>query len=411
MREILLLSIVMFSFGIFSANAQNMPEKIDFHRAVNMAWAVDPVRTELQVGHHSAKARSSAAGSWFAGGPTLSGEYMDDHAIGSNEGYTTYQGGVSVPLWLPGQGSATRQVASAEAASLDEQLNVEYLSLSIRILDGAAKAQIAQERLKAAHQLYEYASRINSLIAHSAHVGESSSSESQIAQSEMENARNEQALAQEYLENSQAELEVLFAQPVEVDLSHGADMAHVRFVEPRDMEDNDPRVKAAHKNVQAAQANMKLARRSFMPNPELGIDVIHEKQYGSPWDDRVGVNFSIPLPSEARNTPIMSEASNRLASANSQEIQARRMVHLEISRVRARLMAATAARQTTRIAAANMQKRAAAEEHAWRVGEATLETVMQAEQAACNAQFANARAEVEWHVATLRMMIAMGITP
>ncbi|RFD20079.1 TolC family protein, partial [Komagataeibacter melaceti] len=106
------------------ARAQAPQSGLSFHDAVGMAWAIDPVRTELQVGHHSARARASAAGSWFAGGPTLSGEYMDDHMLGSNEGYTTYQGGVSVPLWLPGQGSATQQVASAEAASLDEQLNV-----------------------------------------------------------------------------------------------------------------------------------------------------------------------------------------------------------------------------------------------------------------------------------------------
>ncbi|MDT8872013.1 hypothetical protein RAA17_14880 [Komagataeibacter rhaeticus] len=43
--------------------------------------------------------------------------------------------------------------------------------------------------------------------------------------------------------------------------------------------------------MEAAEANMKLARRSFMPNPEIGVDAIHEKQYGSPWDDRVGLDF------------------------------------------------------------------------------------------------------------------------
>ncbi|MDT8872012.1 hypothetical protein RAA17_14875 [Komagataeibacter rhaeticus] len=131
-----------------------------FHEAVNMAWAIDPVRTELQVGHHSARARASAAGSWFAGGPTLSGEYMDDHMLGSNEGYTTYQGGVSVPLWLPGQGSATRQVATAEADSLDEQINVEHMALSIRVLDATAAALIASTRVAVARALYEAVARM-----------------------------------------------------------------------------------------------------------------------------------------------------------------------------------------------------------------------------------------------------------
>ncbi|PYD74922.1 TolC family protein [Novacetimonas pomaceti] len=384
-----------------------------FHEAVGMAWAIDPVRTELQVGHHSARARASAAGSWFAGGPVLSGEYMDDHMLGSNEGYTTYQGGVSVPLWLPGQGSATQQVASAEAASIEEQLNVEHLALSIRVLDASAMARIAGARVDVARELYEATSRIGANVAHAVRGGEMASADSQMAQAAVENARGELALAQEEARNATAALEVLLGRPVVPDLDRygSGDVTKARFVAPRDMEDNDPRVRVAHRNVEAAEANMKLAHRSFMPNPEIGVDAIHEKQYGSPWDNRVGVNFSIPLPSEVRNAPIMSEARNRLAAAGSQETQARRMVHLEMMRVRERLIAATTARQSTRNAADSMEARAKAQEHAWRLGEVSLDTALAARQVACAARQASARADVEWHVASIRMLIATGIVP
>ncbi|MBE7728322.1 TolC family protein [Komagataeibacter sp. FXV3] len=395
------------------AQAQAPQSGPSFHEAVAMAWAIDPVRTELQVGHHAARARASAAGSWFAGGPTLSGEYMDDHMIGSNEGYTTYQGGVSVPLWLPGQGSATQQVASAEAASIDEQLNVEHMALSIRVLDAAAAALIARTRMDVAHILYDATARMATSAARAVHGGELAATDGQMAQAAMENARNELALAQEEAENTATALEVLLGRPLVPDLArYGAgDVTHARFIAPGDMENNDPRLRVAHRNVEAAEANMKLARRSFMPNPEIGVDAIHEKQYGSPWDDRVGLNFSIPLPSEVRNTPIMSEARNRLAAATSQETQARRMVHLEMTRVRERLIAATTARQASRIAADSMEKRATAQEHAWRVGEASLDTALAARQAAAGSQMASARADVEWHVATIRMLIATGIVP
>ena len=280
------LSITMacaMTWGL-PARAQVSQPGPSFHEAVVMAWAIDPVRTELQVGHHSARARASAAGSWFAGGPTLSGEYMDDHMIGSNEGYTTYQGGVSVPLWLPGQGSATKQVASAEAASIDEQLNVEHMALSIRVLDAAAAALIARTRVDVAHASYDAAARMAISATHAVHGGELASADGQLAQAAMENARNELALAQEEAENAAAALEVLLGRPVVPDLTRygGSDVTQARFVSPRDMEDNDPRIKVAHRNVEAAEANMKLARHSFMPNPEIGVDAIHEKQYGSP---------------------------------------------------------------------------------------------------------------------------------
>ena len=409
------LSITMacaMTWGL-PARAQVSQPGPSFHEAVVMAWAIDPVRTELQVGHHSARARASAAGSWFAGGPTLSGEYMDDHMIGSNEGYTTYQGGVSVPLWLPGQGSATKQVASAEAASIDEQLNVEHMALSIRVLDAAAAALIARTRVDVAHASYDAAARMAISATHAVHGGELASADGQLAQAAMENARNELALAQEEAENAAAALEVLLGRPVVPDLTRygGSDVTQARFVSPRDMEDNDPRIKVAHRNVEAAEANMKLARHSFMPNPEIGVDAIHEKQYGSPWDDRVGLNFSIPLPSEVRNTPIMSEARNRLATATSQETQARRMVHLEMMRVRERLIAATTARRATQLAAESMEQRATAQERAWRVGEASLDTALAARQAAANTRLTSARAEMEWHVASIRTLIATGIVP
>ena len=413
MRSILSVTLACAVAWGAVARAQASQSGPSFHEAVAMAWTIDPVRTELQVGHHSARVRASAAGSWFAGGPTLSGEYMDDHMIGSNEGYTTYQGGVSVPLWLPGQGSATQQVASAEAASIDEQLNVEYMALSIRVLDADAAVLIARTRMDVAHTLYDATARMATSATRAVQDGELASTDRQMAQAAMENARNELALAQEEAENTTAALEVLLGRPVVPDLArYGADdVTHARFIAPHDMEDNDPRIRVAHHNVEAAEANMKLARRSFMPNPEIGVDAIHEKQYGSPWDDRVGLNFSIPLPSEVRNTPIMSEARNRLAAATSQETQARRMVHLEMTRVRERLIAATTARQATRTAADSMEKRAMAQEHAWRVGEASLDTALAARQAAAGSRLASARAEVEWHVASIRMLIATGIVP
>ncbi|WEQ51731.1 TolC family protein [Komagataeibacter oboediens] len=402
--------IVMWFSPAWAQVPQSGPS---FHDAVGMAWAIDPVRTELQVGHHSATARASAAGSWFAGGPTLSGEYMDDHMLGSNEGYTTYQGGVSVPLWLPGQGSATRQVASAEAASITEQLNVEHMALSIRVLDASAAALIARTRMDTARTLYDATARMATSATHALRGGELAPADTQMAQAAMENARNELALAREEAENATSTLEALLGRPAVPDLARygDGDVTHARFVAPRDMEDNDPRIKVAHRNVEAAEANMTLARRSFMPNPEIGVDAIHEKQYGSPWDDRVGLNFSIPLPSEVRNTPIMSEARNRLATATSQETQARRMVHLELMRVRERLIAATTARQATRTAADSMERRAAAQEHAWREGEASLDTALAARQAAASTRLASTRAEVEWHVASIRMLIATGIVP
>lgn len=93
-----LLSVGWFPTLALSADDTVIP----LHTALGAAWDNDPVRQELATNAQSADARAAAAKSWFAGGPILTASYSDDRASGTNLGYITWQGGVSVPLWLPG---------------------------------------------------------------------------------------------------------------------------------------------------------------------------------------------------------------------------------------------------------------------------------------------------------------------
>ncbi|MFS3137532.1 TolC family protein [Gluconacetobacter sacchari] len=380
---------------------------------MSAAWAVDPVRTELATNRQSADARAEAAKSWFPGGPVVSAQYYDDHFIGSNVGYTTYQGTVSVPLWLPGQGTATQRVAQAESATIQEKLNVEHMAVAVRVLEAASAQVIARRRLAVALSLVQAMQRVGGAVGRAQRVGESTAADQQAATAELAAARNEAGLAREQVEVAVAALTVLLGRPGLPDiLSYDARfLAHTRLDTPQLVEDNDPRVRAAHRDVAAAQEAVRLARASFMPNPEIGIGAIHEGQYGSPWDSRVGVQVSVPLPSEARNVPMMAEARNRLAAAGSREIQARRMVRVELAQVRARVDTARTTLDGARTSAAALNRRADEMERSWQVGETTLIEALRARLGAYNAILALNSAEIGWHAAILRAAIATGMTP
>lgn len=386
---------------------------LSFHEAVSAAWAVDPARAELATNRQSADARADAAKSWFPGGPVVSAQYYDDHLIGSNLGYTTYQGTVSVPLWLPGQGTATRRVAQAESATIQEKLNVEHMAVAVRVLEAASAQVIAQRRLAVALSLVQAMQRVDAAIGRAERVGESTAADRQAATAELAAARSEAGLAREQVDTTGAALAVLLGRPGLPDiLSYDAGfLTRTRLDTPQVVEDNDPRVRAAHRDVAAGQEAVRLARASFMPNPEIGVGAIHEGQYGSPWDNRVGVQVSVPLPSEARNVPMMAEARNRLAAASSQEIQARRMVRVELAQVRARLDAARTTLESARTSAAALNRRADEMEHAWQVGETPLIEALRARLGAYNAILALNSAEIGWHAAILRAAIATGMTP
>ncbi|MCP1230878.1 TolC family protein [Acetobacter indonesiensis] len=387
--------------------------RLSFPAALALAWRMDPARNELGVNQKAAKSRAKAARSWFAGGPTVSGNYFDDHFIGSNEGYTTYQGEVSVPLWLPGQGSATQSVAQAEADTAEKQAGVAHMSVAVRLLDATAAALLAQRRVETTSAFYRAASRISADVTHATRLGEMTLADQQMADATRDTARSDCAMAQEEAQTAAAALEALLGAPSIPDITAftATESAAMRLANSAAIEENDPRVQAARKETEAARAAMQLARRSFMPNPELGVGAIHEKQYGSPWDNRVGVTLSMPLPSSVHNAPLMAAARNRVAAADRQDILARRMVRQEIAQARARLQSSMTTLQSARNAATDLEKRATLLERSWKLQETPLDDAIRARQAAYTAALTRDRAEIVWHAAIVRALIATGDLP
>ncbi|GBR29654.1 cobalt/zinc/cadmium resistance heavy metal efflux pump protein [Acetobacter orleanensis NRIC 0473] len=407
---------------LHAAHAQSGPSSVSeaasprsslsFPDALAMAWAQDPLRSELGTNRRSAEARARAAGSWFAGGPSLSGSYFDDHAIGTNIGYTTYQGGVSVPLWLPGQGSATRKLARADAEAATERTSAEHMALAVRLLDASATVLLARKRVITTMALSTAATRLSEHMAVAARTGEVTQADQQMAEAALATAQTDAAMAQEEAQTATAGLVALLGTPVVPDIQafSAPESAETRLV-AHTVEENDPRVRAAQKATAAAQADLVLARRSFMPNPEIGVGAIHEAQYGSPWDTRVGVNFTMALPSAVHNAPLLAEARNRVAAAETQETLARRMVRQELVQIRARLASAAAALKSAQNAARQLDKRADLLERSWKMQENSLDDALRARQAAYTADLVRDRAEILWHSAILRALIAAGAIP
>lgn len=386
---------------------------ISVHEAITDAWNNDPVRTELQTNQQSADARAKAAQSWFAGGPTLSADYYDDRIGGSHLGYITWQGGVSVPLWLPGQGTATENVAHADARTALIRLDVERMAVAVRVVDAAGAAILARKRETAALATLSALERISSAVSRAVRVGESGSVDSQAVTAQLADARSELEGAREEIFTSRAALQTLLGVDGIPDITQ-ADrrwLVLTRANNLRWVEDDDPRVRAAHEEVIAAQAQVRLARASFMPNPEVGVDAIDQAQYGSPWDTQVGFNVRVPLPNAVTTTPVTSAARDRLAAASRQEIQARRAVQNEMAQVRARVEAATTTLDDARVSASAMLRRADAMEHSWRLGESPLIEALRARTDAYRSLLALNRAEIAWHGAIIRIGIATGTMP
>ncbi|MDG6093524.1 TolC family protein [Acetobacter sp. AN02] len=386
---------------------------LPFTTAVARAWAIDPVRDELITNRHMAGERADAAKSWFAGGPTLNGTYLDDHFIGSKQGYTTYQGSVSVPLWLPGQATATEKVAEAEEAAAETRLRVEHMAVAVRVLDATGAILIARRNLEIASSTASDLQRLEDLTRQGVQSGELPSSDLQAAVSEHARAQSAVGEAREKIITTEEALRQLTGSDLVPDIlswDEAAGAVALRRL-PEAIARRDPRVRNARQNVLTAREGMKLARRSYMPNPEVGIDVLRQAQWESPMDTQVGAHFSVALPSDVRNAPIMTAAANRLALAGREEIQTQRNVRNEVAQVRARVDAARITLENARSSERALSERAGITEKAWRLSEMPLIEALRARQAAWEGARALNEAEVSWHAALIRLIIASGDLP
>ncbi len=381
-----------------------------FHEAIQSAWDRDPANQSFAIDAKASAKNARAAQSWFPDGPIVAGQYLDDHFIGSNLGYTTYQGSISVPLWLPGQGTATMRTALADEAVAKARIKVQHLLSAVRVLDLASSATLLKKKignLRATSALLErvvqsshQGLRAGEIAAadFDAVIGEQGDVEAQIAQSE------------QALESARAELDALTGTddiPDILALDGRILGTQTLTLDPS----QDPRIEMAQAVTKSAKASYTLARHSYMPAPQVGVQVVKQGQFGSPWDTQVGVQFSMALPSEARNTPMIMKEVKAMGAAERDAVLAQRQVTTEYRRTRASLGSALSMMRHTNSARQALDARAQDLEHAWSVGETPVIEYLRARRAALDAGQRSAEADVIWHAAMIRMSLMAGRYP
>ena len=388
----------------FPAHAETL------HDAIQMAWSIDPSRKSIATDAMAAHKRASAARSWFPDGPTVSGLYMDDHFIGSKVGYTTYQGQVSVPLWLPGQGSATEEAALADQDVATYQSKVQHLVTAVRVLDLASEGAILSARIANLEKVSDVLGRTMNDVQRAFHAGEVSATDYEATVTEKEDVDGTLAATQQRLEDVRAELESVTGLDTLPDLTaiDGRLLARISTkLDPT----HDPRVQLAEAVLVQAKSSYSVARHSYMPNPQIGVILSRQEQYQSPWDTQIGVEFQVPLPSEARNVPMVMKEVQAVGRAERDVTQAHRRIRSEYRQLRNQLDTATQILHHARELQEHSDRRAANLAEAWQVGEIPVIEYLRARRTALSAAERYAQADIVMHASIARMMLMSGNVP
>lgn len=397
--RLVVLGVIMLGLsGWQSANAQTLRE------AVEGAWALNPQIKALEARRNEFIARRQAAGAFFPAPPAIALSHVTDQLI-QDKRQRASEIELSTPLWLPGEGTATEQVAQADLLRTDAQLAFARLTVAGEVRDAVYKFALAEREAELANRRVENARALASDVARRVRAGE-------VAPLERDQAQGELFAAEANARELQANLAA--ARTALLSLT-GLRTPPQSFEEPLASEQDlarHPRLQAAEHSIEAAQAALRLVGIATRDSPEIGVVVGRNRDtFTTQYDTTIGLRLRVPFATEARNAPRRAAALAEVEAAQAEYAAAKREIGVEVATAQQELAAAEAERplvdgrlQAARSALSRLQG-------SYNAGQIGLIEVLRARVAVFDAEVAQASNRLAVGQARARVNQALGVVP
>lgn len=372
--------------------------------AVEAALQRSPEGRPLAAQRTTLEARRDAAGRLFPATPFLQGDMASDRLL-TDQGFTSYGFEVGTPVWLPGEGRAV--VRQVQAGLVELQARLAELRLAIAGLVRDASGQVEDATL-AGPPLERRATAARELAAiteQRARSGESASADALLARSEAITAESALRDQRALLAQAGARFTVITG------LATAPSLAQDRTPPARPVPDH-PRLLAARRAVETAQAALRLIQATPRDSPIVSLQGRHEQTiYADRFDTRVGVVVRLPLATDARNRPRIAAAQADVSRAEAQLALLQRELEIETRQARLAFEAAQAQLRLTETGFRTLDQRRRQLEQGYTAGEMPLVEVIRARTAAFDADLTRARARANQDRARARLNQALGVMP
>ncbi|MBZ0070533.1 MAG: TolC family protein [Gammaproteobacteria bacterium] len=339
---------------------------------IDASVARDPDQSLAGAIRAEGRALQRQSSSLFAADPALTLRHETD-AIDTNAGYRYWEGGLAMPVWLPGQRANRRLVATAteeEAAAQEWMLRwrvagtVREWLWSLRIAE--AEWQLAQQAVASARSL-------QTDVEHRLQAGELARTDLILAQKETLARELELTAANSHHQSLLQRYQMLTGQtelPCLEEESRAAD---------RDIGSGHPVLAAAEVAIARARAERNQIRDEKRANPVVSIGAISERaQQGFSTDQSLALEINLPLGMASQAAPRTAAAERALTESTNTLLRLQR--ELEQALIQAN---SERARADQSLRLAQEQQRLAAEglrlnQRAFELGEGDLFTLLQA---------------------------------
>ena len=373
--------------------------------AVDGAWARSPELAGVPGRQAAAAVRGRSADSITPGPPSLGGGFVTD-------GFSNARGGreaelsLATPLWLPGEGTATRRAADADLSRLTAQQQAQRLQAAGEVREALAAVALAGVELAGAEARLHDARTLEADVAR--RVGGREAAEAELLTVRLDRMEAEIAFGERRaaLDGAKLAFQALTGLEPNAAALNEADAPQGPGTPPH------PRIVEADRAVAVADANRRLTALQVRDSPEIGLLGRSSREAGNNfYDNRVGIQFRFPFATEARNAPRQAAAEADLTEATAAAANMRRQVALQAARARMELDAVRGALATARQRAAVLRQQRGLSEAAFRGGQVGLGDVIRVRALATEAEVAQGRAETAVRQARSRVNQALGVLP
>lgn len=377
--------------------------------AVDAAWDRSPELAGAAGRRAAAVARGRSADSVTPGPPSLGGGFVSD-GIKNPRGGREAELSLATPLWLPGEGTASRRVADADLSRLTAQQQAQRLVVAGEVRESLAAVALAQVDMVGA------ASRLRDARSLEADVGRRlrarEAAEAELLTTRLERMDAEIALGERQANLNGATLAFRMLTGVDPDSAALNEPDPPQSAAGSTVDRSHPRVAEADGAAGAADANRRLAEIQTRESPEIGILGRSSREIGSTqYDNRIGIQFRLPFSTSARNAPRQMAAQAELTEATATAANVRRQVELQTARARVELVTARQAAVLARQRAAVYRQQRGLSEAAFRGGLVSLGDVIRVRALATEADVAQGRAEIAVRLSRSRVNQSLGILP
>ena len=407
------LSVMTLSGLVLTAQAQGtsaaaLSGSVSLKNIFDTAWQRQPEAHALQSRRDAAQAQAKAALMLSPEPPSLDISQRSDQMTGNNGSRET-EVGIAIPIWLPGQRTASTDLAQAEISLVERKLLASQLRLAASVRDawwGWLRARVDAEL--ASEQLAN-SQRLAADVAKRTSAGDLAKSDRHQAEGALAAAQAHAAQAQAASAAALAQVMSLTGRTAQADLTVNA---AAEATPSSVISVGHPLLAELEDRITMAERTAQLISTQKRSNPELTVATTRGRgAFGDRYSQTVLIGIRVPFGSGPRYDA-------RIATAQAEAIEVQSKLILERDQIQADQRGAASRLEAvkTQLVAAQRRAMLANEsrgffDKSFRLGETDLPTRLRIEAEAAEAARQAARSRIDLASAISALRQSLGLLP